>query len=220
MDNIYIRSGTKLYRQIVGIPIGTNCAPLVGDLFLFCYERDFMTSLSDVKQAKISETFKSTSRYLDDLLNIANPYFESMVNRIYPPELQLNKANTSNTETPFLVLHLYISNGFISSKIYDKHDDFDFDIVNFPFVDGDFPHSTSFWVYISQLIRFARVSSHVADFNARNKSLTAKLLQQGYRYHKLRKTFSKFNRRHYELVSKFNVRKTLASRPIGTGFLW
>ena len=60
-------------------------------------------------------------------------------------------------------------------------------------------------VYISQLIRFARVSSHVADFNARNKSLTAKLLQQGYWYHKLRKTFSKFYRRHYELVSKFNV---------------
>ena len=64
---------------------------------------------------------------------------------------------------------------------------------------------TSYGVYISQLIRFARVSSHVADFNARNKSLTAKLLQQGYRYHKLRKTFSKFHRQHYELVSKFNV---------------
>ena len=95
--------------------------------------------------------------------------------------------------------------GFVSSKIYDKHDDFDFDIVNFPFLDGDVPRSTSYGVYISQLIRFARVSSHVADFNARNKSLTAKLLQQGYRYHKLRKTFSKFYRRHYELVSKFNV---------------
>ena len=82
---------------------------------------------------------------------------------------------------------------------------FDFDIVNFPFLDGDVPRSTSYGVYISQLIRFARVSSHVADFNARNKRLTAKLLQQGYRYHKLRKTFSKFYRRHYELVSKFNV---------------
>ena len=92
-----------------------------------------------------------------------------------------------------------------SSKIYDKRDDFDFDIVNFPFLDGDVPRSTSYGVYISQLIRFARVSSHVVDFNARNKSLTAKLLQQGYRYHKLRKTFSKFYRRHYELVSKFNV---------------
>ena len=181
--NIYIGFGTKLYRQIVGIPMGTNCAPLVADLFLFCYERDFMTSLSDVKQAEIIEEFKSTSRYLDDLLNIDNPYFEGMVNRIYLPELQLNKANTSDTEALFL--HLSISNEFVSSKIYDKRDDFDFDIVNFPFLDGDVPHSTCYGVYISQLTRFARVSSHVADFNVRNKSLTAKLLQQGYRCHKL-----------------------------------
>ena len=204
LDNIYIRFGTKLYRQIVGISMGTNCAPFIADLFLFCYERDFMTSLSDVKQAEIIEAFKLTSTYLDDLLNIDNPYFEGMVNRIYPPELQLNKTNTSDTEAPFLDLHLSILNGFVSSKIYDKRDDFDFDIVNFPFLDGDVPRSTFYGVYMSQLIRCARVSSHVADFNARNKSLTVKLLQQ-YQYHKLRKTFSKFYCRHYELVSKFNV---------------
>ena len=101
LDNIYVRLGTKLYRQIVGIPMGTNCAPNVADLFLFCFERDLMTSLSEVKQAKIIEAFKSTSRYLDDLLNIDNPYFECMVNRIYPPELQINKTITSDTEAPF-----------------------------------------------------------------------------------------------------------------------
>ena len=78
-------------------------------------------------------------------------------------------------------------------------------ILNFPFLDGDVPRSTPHGVFISQLIRFDRVSSHVADFNARNKSSIYKLLQQGYRHHKLRKTFSKFYRRHYELVSKFNV---------------
>ena len=153
---------------------------------------DFMTSLSDVKQAEIIEAFQSTSRYLEDLLIIDNPYFEGMANRIYPPELQLNKANNSDTEAPFLDLHLSISNGFVSSKIYDNRDDFDFDIVSFPFLNGDVPRSTSYGVYISQLIRFARVCSHVADFNARNKSLTAKLLKQGDRYHKLRKTFSNF----------------------------
>ena len=71
---------------------------------------------------------------------------------IYPPELQLNKANTADTEAPFLDLHLSISNGFVSSKIYDKRDDFDFDIENFPFLDGDVPRSTSYGVYISQLI--------------------------------------------------------------------
>ena len=102
-------------------------------------------------------------------------------------------------------LHLSISNGFVSSKINDKRDDFDFDIVNFPFLNDDVPSSTSYQVYISHLIRFTRVSSHMADFNARNKSLTAKLLQQGYRYHKPRKTFSKLCRRHYKLVAKFNV---------------
>ena len=151
-----------------------NCAPFVADLFLFCYERDFMTSLSDVKQTEIIEALKSTSRYRGDLLNIDNPYFEGMVSRIYPPELQFNKANSSDTEAPFLDLHLSISNGFVSSKIYDKRDDFDFDIVNFPFLDSDIPRSTSYRVYISQLIRFTRVCNHVADFNARNKSLTAK----------------------------------------------
>ena len=88
---------------------------------------------------------------------------------------------------------------------HDKRDDFDFDIVNFPFLDGDVPRLASYGVYISQLIRFARVCNHVADFNVRNKCLTAKLLQQSYRYHKLRKTFSKFYRRHYELISKFKI---------------
>ena len=93
----------------------------------------------------------------------------------------------------------------METKIYDKRDDFDFDIVNFPFLDGDVPRSASYGVYISQLIRFARVSSHVDDFNTRNKVLTAKLLRQGYRYHKLREAFSKFYRRHFDIVSKYNV---------------
>ena len=90
-----------LYRQIVGIPMDTNCAPLIADLFLFCYERDFMLSQSDNNQTDIIEAFNSTSRYLDDLLNIGNPYFEQMVGQIYPTELQLNKANSSDTEAPF-----------------------------------------------------------------------------------------------------------------------
>ena len=141
LDNIFIRFGSKLYRQIVGIPMGTNCAPLVADLFLFCYERDFMLSLSDNNQADIIEAFNSTSRYLDDLLNINNPYFEQMVGQIYPTELQLNKANSSDTEAPFLDLNLSITNGIVSSKIYDKRDDFNFEIVNFPFLDGDVPRS-------------------------------------------------------------------------------
>ena len=123
LDKIFIKFGSKLYRQIVGILMGTYCAPLVADLLLFCYERDFMLSPSDNNQADIIEAFNSTSRYLEDLLNIDNPYFEQMVGQIYPTELQLNKANSSDTEAPFLDLNLSISNGIVSSKIYDKRDD-------------------------------------------------------------------------------------------------
>ena len=135
LDNIFIIFGPKLYRQIVGIPMGTNCAPLVADLFFFCYERDFMLFLSDNIQTDIIEAFNSTSRYLVDLLNIDNPYFEQMVGQIYPTELQLNKANSSDTEAPFLDLNLSITNGIVSSTNYDKQDDFNFEIVNFPFLD-------------------------------------------------------------------------------------
>ena len=92
--------GSKLYRQVVGIPMGPNCAPLVADLFLFCYDRDFMLSLSGNNQIDIIEAFNSTTSYLNDLLNIDNLYFEQMVGQIYPSKLQLNKANSSDTEAP------------------------------------------------------------------------------------------------------------------------
>ena len=116
LDNIFIRFGTKFYIQVVGIPIGTNCAPLVADLFLFCYERDFMMSITDDKQADVIDAFNTTSRYLDDILNINNVYFDNMVSQIYSSELQLNKANTSDTEAACLDLHLSISNNIVSTK--------------------------------------------------------------------------------------------------------
>ena len=171
---------TKLYRQVVGIPMGTICAPLVADLFLFCYEKNLMMSLSDDKQGDIIDAFNITSKYFDNILDIDKVYFVNMVSQVYPSEVQLNKANTSDTEAAFLDLYLSVSNDIVSTKIYDKRDDF------------DFPRSTSYGAYISQLIRFARASSPVADFNTRNKVLTQKLLKQGYPYHKPRKTFYKF----------------------------
>ena len=116
--------------------------------------------------------------------------------------------------THLLFLNLSITNGTVSFKIYDM-DDFNFEIVNFPFLDGDVPRSPSYGVYISQLIRFARVCSNVDDFNNKNLFLTAKLLKQGYRYHKIRKAFSKFYHRHSELIVKYNIGlKTLLQQGI------
>ena len=152
-----------------------NCTPLVAYLFLFCY--DFMLSLSDDNQSEVIEAFNSTSRSLADILNIDNTFFDSMVSHIYSSELQLNTANVSDTEASFLDLHLSISDGFVKTKSFDKRDDFDFDIVNFPFLDGDVPRSTSYGVYVPQFIRFARMSSHVVDFNTRKKNFDSKTSQ-------------------------------------------
>ena len=129
-----------------------------------------------------------------------------MINQIYPSELHLYKANSSETEVLFFNLHLSILGGLISCKIYDTLDGSDFEIVNFPYSDGDVPRRASYGIYMWQLNPFARVSSHVTDFNTRKKKkITAKLLKQGYRYRKLHYAFSKFYRRYFDLVSKLNV---------------
>ena len=113
--------------------MGTNCAPMVADLLLFCYERDFMMSLSDSRQADNIDAFNTTSGYLEVVLSIDNVYFDTMVSQIYPSELKLGKAGASDTESAFLDLHLSISNDIVSTKIYDRHDGFGFEIVNFSF---------------------------------------------------------------------------------------
>ena len=112
------------------------------------------------------------------------------------------EAYTLPTELPHPVSNM---NSMLFGAGFYKRDDFDFDIVNFPFLDGGVPRRPSYGVYTSQLIKFARVCSHADDFNTRNKCLTARLVKQGYRYHKLRKALSKFYRPPNELVSKFNV---------------
>ena len=131
LDNIFIRFGSKLYKQIVGIPMGTICAPLVAYLFfILLWERLRV----DNNQTDIIKAFNSTSRYLDDLLYTDNPHFEQMVGQIYPTELQLNKSNSSDTKAPFSNLDLSITNGIVSSKIYDKRDAFNVEIVIFQFL--------------------------------------------------------------------------------------
>ena len=170
-----------------------------------------MMSLSDDKQADIIDAFTTTSRYLDNILNIYNDYFENMESQIYPSELQLIKAYTSDTEAAFLDVHLPIYNDIVSTnfminvtililKLSTSH----FQMVMFF---GLYPMVT---LSLNSFVLFARSSSHVADFNNYNKLLTQKLLKQGYRYHKLRKSFSKIYRRYYDLVFNFQMDSNLS----------
>ena len=147
----------------------------------------------DIKDLIWVMRFKSPLVYFGDILNINNIYCDNMVNQIYQAGLQHYTVNISDTKASFLDLHLTISNDTVSTKIYDKHDDFDFKIGNSPF-NGDVSCSKSSGVNISQLIRFVRASSHVADVNNLNLLLTQKLLKPWYQYQKLYKTFSLFYR--------------------------
>ena len=193
MENIYVQFEGMVYQQIVGIPMGTNCAPLIADLFLFCYEMEIMSNLHKSKRYDLKDMFYDTSRYLDDIFTIDNPEFEKHIPDIYPTELQLNKANNSDKETSFLDLNIKVIGSDVHTSVYAKRDDFGFPIVNFPWLIGDVPRHPSYGVYISQLVRFARCCTSVSDFNSKNLQLTSnfqltsKLLTQGYRYHKLRK---------------------------------
>ena len=148
MENIYVQFGDMVYQQIVGIPMGTNCAPLIADLFLYCYERDFMSNLQKSKRFDLIDKFNDTSRYLDDIFTIDNPEFAEHIPDIYPRELQLNKANTSDKETSFLDLNIKVVGSNIHTSVYDKRDDFGFPIVNFPWLSGDVPRLPSYGIYI------------------------------------------------------------------------
>ena len=216
LDNIFVRFGTKVYRQVIGIPMGTNCAPLIADLFLYCYESTFMKNLQkNPIHSSLIDVFNSNSRYLDDILTLNNPDFLKFASDIYPKELILNRANSDNQCCPFLDLNITLNQGKLTTRIYDKRDDFNFVITNFPFLDGDVPQAPSYGVYISQLVRFARICSNVEDFNIRNKSITKKLLQQGFRFHKLLATFRKFYNKYEHLVTKYNVtRRQLISEGV------
>lgn len=169
LDNIFVRSDSNIYRQIIGIPMETNCTPLIADLFLYCYGSQFKAKIyKDSDKVHVLEYFNNTYIYLDDSFSLNNPEFSKCIPSIYPTELTLNKSNTKSDHCPFLDLDIKIVNCRLHTKIYDKRDDFSFLIVNFPFLDGNVPLVPSYGIYIAQLVRFDRVFSDVSDFNERN----------------------------------------------------
>ena len=192
-----------VYQQIVGIPMGTNCDPLIADLFLYCYERDFIFDHQKSKRHDLIDMFYDTFLNLDDIFTIDNPEFEKYIPNIYQAELQLNKANTLDKKNSFLDLNIKLIGSDIHTSVYDKRDDFKFPSINFPWLIGDVPRLPSYGIYISQLVRFARCCTSILDFHSKNLQITSKLLTRGYRYPKLRKTFGKFFRSYSELLSKF-----------------
>ena len=206
VDNIFVVFAGKVFQQTVGIPMGTNCAPLLADIFLYSYEADFIQSLLSTGKKHLASRFNLTYRYIDDVLSINNPEFENYLGQMYLAELEIKDTTESTTSASYLDLLLSIGrDGQLHTSIYDKRDDFNFHITNFPFLSSNIPSSPAYGVFISQLIRYARACSSYECFILRARRLSSKLLKQGYLVERLKSSFRKFYGRYGDLVEQYGV---------------
>ena len=167
-------------------------------------EAAFIQGLLKRGQNKLAQSFNHTYRYIDDVLSLNNDKFSDYLRYIYPDELEIKDTTESLLSASYLDLLLDIRDNSICTKLYDKRDDFDFTIVNYPFLDSNIPASPAYGVFVSQLIRYARACSTYSDFLGRASLLTSKLLNQGYLQARLIATCKKFYGRHHDLVTKYS----------------
>jgi hypothetical protein len=192
IDNIFVIFGGRVFQQTVGIPMGTNCA-LLADLFLYSYEANFIQGLLKKNEKKLARSFNFMFRYTDDVLSLNNSRFGDFVDRIYPIELEIKDTTDTYRSVSYLDPHLEIdSEGRLRTKLYDRRDDFNFPIVNFPFICSNIPATPAYGVYISLLIRYSRACGSYQDFLDRGLLLTRKLLNQGFLLVKLKSSHRKF----------------------------
>ena len=204
VDIIYVRFGGQLFQQKVGIPMGTNCAPLLADLFLYSYENEFLDKLIKEGKRKLARKFNLSYHNIDDLISFKNTRFKEFISDIYPKKLTISGTTESTSIASNLdLLFIRDKNINITTKLYDKCDAFGFHIVNFPFMSSNIPSAPAYGVYASQLIRYARCCSNHSDFSLRHRALVTRLLSQGYKVNHLSKTFKKFYGRHTDLVGQY-----------------
>jgi len=203
VDNIYIYVGDRVFRQCIGIPMGTDCAPLLANLYLFYYEYCYMKQLLKVNMGK-AKVFSNTVRYIDDLLTLNNPLFEEEIANIYPTELVLKKTTESYSMVSYLDMKITMDDKKYVTAIWDKRDSFNFRIVNYPFLSSNIPTGPAYGTYISQLVRIGRICVRYEDFRNRHMLLTTRLVKQGYRYSKLKLCFRKFKKRYKDIYDKYN----------------
>jgi hypothetical protein len=206
IDNIFVSFGGALFLQVVGIPRGTNCAPLLADLFLYSYESEFLQNLVKHKKIYEARAFNFTYRYIDDDLSINDPRFAEFLPLVNPPELEIKETTDTASSTSILDIYLeFDDSGQLSTNIYDKRDDFNFKIINFPNMCSNIPASPAYGVYLSQLICYGRASSNYSEFLKRHLYLRNRLLDQGYEKTRLIRSLKKFIFRYQDLVNKYSV---------------
>jgi hypothetical protein len=205
-DNIFVMLSERILQQTVGIPMGTNWAPLLADLFPFKYEADFIQGLLKKNEKKLARSFNFTFRYIDDFRSLNNYRFGDFVYRIYSIELEIKDTTDTDRSASYLDLHLEIdSECWLRTKLYETRDDFNFLIVNFPFICSNIPAAPVYGVYISQMIRYSRACGSYQDFLDRGLLLSRKLLSQGFLLVKLKSSLRKCFGRHHDLIDRYGI---------------
>ena len=198
IDNCYFTVGTKIVRQIIGIPMGSDPAPFFANLFLYYYENQWVDKIKkvDINRArKYSKIF----RFIDDLGAINDDgEFGSHFNEIYPPEMELTRENTTLTEASFLDLDISIINGKYKLKLFDKRDHFPFEIVRMPYCHANIPSKMFYSSFGAELLRIARASTHTEDFSFSANKLISRLLKQGGKIVRVNNSINKTFGRHAE----------------------
>ena len=185
---VWFKIGNHLFRQCIGIPMGTNCAPLLANLFLYSYKLEFLRSMKKSNK-KLAKAFNLFSRYFNYLISINNPRFKQFLKDIYPEELVVSETSESRNVVSYLDLLIDISNGDLVCSIFDKRDAFDFHIVNLPDLSGNIPIAPAYGTYISQWKRYSRACHNYGNFYSRHSMLAERLFNRGFSARKLMRTF-------------------------------
>ena len=204
IDNSFIIFSDKIYRQVVGIPMGTNCAPDLANIFLHMYEYDYLKKLVEEGNTRVARLLGQTFRYQDDCIAFNDDNtFRHHYSHIYPPEMQLENTNSSAAVCTFLDLRISVFRGKFRYKSYDKRRDFGFEICNYPNLSGNIPWRGAYGVFMSQLVRFCDINQNKNDFVKDIQTMTLKFINQGFDKKMLKEVFLNFTTKYFYRWSKY-----------------
>ena len=204
INNAYITFHGQIYRQVIGVPMGTNCAPYLANIFLHHYEYEYLKLLVEQGDIQTAKDLANTFRYQDDCITLNdNGRFAIHHDKIYPREMVLNDTNISRDKSTFLDLKISIYRGKFLYGSYDKRDDFKFHVVNFPNLKGNIPGKQSYGVYISQLVRFCDINITYKGFLKDINKMNDTLIDQGYKRNLLKKKYDEFCCRYIHKWAKY-----------------
>ena len=206
IDNSFVVYRGTVFRQIIGIPMGTNAGPQIANIYLHVYEQLYIAKLIDAQDEISLRKLENIFRYQDDLISLNDDgLLGQILEDIYPSEMIVNCTNVSKRKCNYLDMSISIYRGKFKVTLYDKRNDYSFNVISYPYLDGNVPNNLSYGVFVSQLVRFAKINTLVEGFYHNVKCLVNKLHKQGFNLAALRKKFFKFYHTKLNIWGKFGV---------------